>query len=129
MRKWVAIGFALLVVLGLGALLGYRWWYGDPTRTFYCRVAICSDLDALDDLCGLFSEAELSGIGPSEVLDWIRAEAEKLDAASALVILEAARSQPPGSRYEAIQRAAAEEGAPRWTCPPIERALTSTTSG
>jgi hypothetical protein len=128
-RKWLVVAASVLLALGLSGLFAYRYYYGDRARSLYCRVALCPDLDALDDLCALFSEAELSGLGSrSEALSWIRDEAPKVEAARALPYLDAAMAQPPESRYAWLRGEARREGAPRWSCPPIERALTTTTS-
>jgi hypothetical protein len=111
----------VLVVTMLGVWLAHRYFTGDPARSFYCRVMACSEVEAFDDLCSVFAEAEFKDFASrAEELTWIRDQA---DDDTALESLDRALRRPPTDRYAEFEKEARAAGAPEWSCPPIDRAL------
>jgi hypothetical protein len=122
------IAIALVMVVGLFAidkakLLLMR---SDPTHSFGCRLLGCAKIQALDRACSLFAEAELIEPGAAAALKKVRAEwpaVGELDPS----LLDRWIAPPPPARYAVVLHDARDfGGGESWSCPAIERVLTST---
>jgi hypothetical protein len=121
---------ALLAVLSLAlaAFVGPRLYAGSPSRSAYCKVLPCDELDSYDAMCRAASIAELGTYDTvEERYASIRGElAEEEGGARAAANFDRALEAPRTERYPLLEGAARESGAPAWTCPALQRAVTST---
>lgn len=124
-RRWPKILAGVGVVLGLGLGAMYRIYTGDRSHSTYCRLVGCAELARLDRLCSELSEAELVGGGsPREIVAGV---VERVRGTEDAAALDAILTPPASARYAAVLADAAAAGGRRWTCPAMERVLTSTT--
>ena len=126
MLKKILVVLAALILIAAGVFfVVFRLHFSDPSRTPYCRVLDCKQIDGFDALCGLLAQAEFQAFAtPGEQLAWLESELQSSpDSGTARTILDRVRRTPPGERYDALLTAVRAEGAPRWTCPAAERTL------
>ncbi|MEQ8274713.1 MAG: hypothetical protein RMA76_12020 [Deltaproteobacteria bacterium] len=121
--RWLKRIFVVVLLLGAAGFAGYRIYRGDPVRTYWCRLAPCTELDGYDALCRAASIAELADAEcPARALPTL--VAEDPDATPVREALTVALDRP--APYPALEAQARAAGAPDWRCPPLSRVVTST---
>jgi hypothetical protein len=129
LRHFAILGALGVLSLAAAAYVGPRLYRGNPTRSAYCKVLPCDELDSYDAMCRAASIAEFGEYASvderiARLEEEVRAEDPSGKAAQNL---EQALALDAAQRYPMLEGAARASGGPAWSCPALDRVVTSTT--